>query len=294
MKEKLKIGVVGLGSIGKRHFDNFAHLGHEVVGYDPATHKREDWAPLLSCDGVVIASPTRMHASHIQGFHDLKIPILVEKPLVKTRSEWEKVPLDHVALVGYNLRFHSCVRKVRQWMAEGVIGQPLWARFTCAQHSDKEPYLRDGVILNWSHEIDLAIHLLGKAFLRTASALRRTKYGEDLADLILAHTNGCQSVVHLDYIARPERRGFCIIGANGSIDADLVTRQAFCKDNDGKIIHTHFGVDCFDSNYVTEANAFIALVTKKVKPENLVGCTAAQAHFVADICLDAQEYINAV
>ena len=287
---KPKIGILGLGSIGSRHRDNFMSLGCGVRGYDPikgGDSLREDilkWA-----DAIVIASPTAEHYYDIISCTAAGKPCLVEKPLVARRIEHNNVKMDlgTVKLVGYNLRFHSCVKKVRQWLAKGTIGKPLWARFTCAQYNDREAYRRDGVVLNWSHEIDLALHLLGKAEVQGAALTD----GESLADILLKHEhNGCHTVVHLDYLTQPERRGFVIIGTHGSIDADLVNRQAFMKDNDGRLIHNHFGEDTFDSNYVTEAEAFLALIENKIMPQHLIGCTAKQAHDVVDICLEVKEF----
>jgi predicted dehydrogenase len=279
-----KIGILGLGSIGSRHKANFEALGCEVVGYDPILTGYSSFNDVLACDAMVIASPTDMHFKHIMVCEK---NLLVEKPLVMTRKEWEEVPLHHIRLVGYNLRFHSCVKKVRQWLAKGTIGKPLWARFTCAQYNDREAYRRDGVVLNWSHEIDLALHLLGKAEVQGAALTD----GESLADILLRHEhNGCHTVIHLDYLTQPERRGFVIIGTHGSIDADLVNRQAFMKDNDGRLIHNHFGEDTFDSNYLTEAEAFLALIENKIMPQHLIGCTAKQAHDVVDICLEVKEF----
>src|SRR6266849_523498 len=62
-KVQKKIGILGLGSIGSRHFQNFKDLGCEVLGYDPfitpLAQDREyvlDWA-----DSIVIATPTARH-----------------------------------------------------------------------------------------------------------------------------------------------------------------------------------------------------------------------------------------
>lgn len=285
---KTKIGVLGCdGSMGKRHVKNFTELGCDVEGYDVVKGlqmgRREliDWA-----DAVVIATPT---PSHFYDIVNVTKPMLVEKPLVNTATELNNVKLEigRIKLVGYNLRFHSCVKKAHEWMGEGLIGKPTWARFTCAQFNDKPAYLRDGVVLNWSHEIDLALHLLGDAFV--VSSFIRTN-PEDMASIILSHTNTkCTSIIYLDYLTKPERRGFSIIGENGSIDADLVARQIFLKDRDDKLIHCHFGKDSWDGNYLHEAMSFLAHVRGKVDPDHLIGCTAKEAMKVMDICLTAKE-----
>lgn len=284
---KPKIGIIGLGSIGTRHKKNFESLGCEVIGYDPLINEWDKYHDVFECDAVVICSPTSKHYAHIMEGNSLHKMMLVEKPLVMTRQEWQEVPLTYVRLVGYNLRFHSCVKKVKQWLGAGTTGKPLWAQFTCAQYNEKEVYRRDGVILNWSHEIDLAIHLLGKV---EALGAAQTD-GEDLVDILLKHTHsGCHTVVHLDYLTHPERRGFVIVCSQGSIEANLVSREAFVRDDNGQVIHSHFGQDSFDENYLTEAQAFLALIEGKVTSDHLIGCTAKQAHEVVDVCLEVKEF----
>jgi len=281
---KKKIGILGLGSIGTRHFRNFEALGCEVRSYDILTDKLSaryeviDWA-----DALVVATPT---ASHYDDVSTIQKPLFVEKPIVSLPLQWAAVPTHNVLMVGYNLRFHSAVKRAKAWMGDGLIGKPLWARFTCGQFCDKPDYLRDGVILNWSHEIDLALFLLGPAALVTAAA---RKEPEDLADIILDHNvTRCQTVVHLDYLTRFERRGFIIAGEGGTIEVDLISRQALVRDNKGSIPEIYYGRDNFDRNYLEEDRAFLARLDGKTTE----GCTADEAMHVANICLLAKEYIR--
>lgn len=279
-----KIGVLGLGSIGTRHFRNFQALGCEVMGYDlcHGSGRAEvvNWA-----DALVIATPTSHHYTDIT-LCPRDMPLFVEKPIVSLPLQWASVPTANVLMVGYNLRFHSAVKRAKAWMGQGLIGKPLWARFTCGQFSDKPDYLRDGVILNWSHEIDLALFLLGPAVLVTAAARNEP---EDLADLILDHNvTRCQTVIHLDYLTRFERRGFIIAGADGTIEVDLISRQALVRDNKGSIPEIYYGRDNFDRNYLEEGRAFLARLDGKTTE----GCTAEEAMHVANICLLAKEYIR--
>lgn len=278
-----KIGIIGhLGSIGSRHYKNFKDLGCEVFGCDMGG----DLRALIKCDAIVIASPTLFHVLHISQFQDYAIPLLVEKPVVMRRAEMMAGGLRNVKMVGYNLRFHSCVRKVREWLGAGLIGKPIWARFNCAQFNDRPDYRRDGVILNWSHEIDLAQYLLGPMeFVTCATQCHNNPLKEDLADIIVRHMPGCQTLIHLDYLTKPERRGFVIVGEAGSIDADLVSRQAFCKDANGGLLHNHFGRDSFDGNYIAEAQAFL----DRLDGKEVIGCTAEEALAVVDICFKAKE-----
>ena len=279
----MKIGILGLGSIGKRHFENFKKLGCEVRGYDPGVdgydrHQVTEWA-----NALVIASPTSNHYEDIVTC-PAGIPLLVEKPIVDTVIRRNNICDDNhsIAMVGYNLRFHSCVIQARKWLGEGLIGKPLWANFTCAQYNDKPAYRRDGVILNWSHEIDLAVYLLGQGVICASSI---SNASESLADIIFEHSlTGCRTSIHLDYLTYVERRGFSIIGQEGTIDVNLVERTALAVPGNYPDIFFQ-GKDDFASNYLAEAQAF----WNRIDGQETIGCTAKEALEVVDICLTAKE-----
>jgi len=277
------IGILGMGSIGSRHAKNFISLGCPIHAYDPkiiGSILQDRDMLMRQCDAVVIATPTSRHRDDLFFVARYGKPIFVEKPI---SAEPLTDVSEYIKMVGYNLRFHSCVKKVREWLGQGLIGKPIWARFTCAQFNDKPQYRRDGVLLNWSHELDLALYLLGRARF-TAVSLRNDP--EDLAVVILRHDNNdCYTTVHLDYLTRVERRGFVIIGEEGSIDTDLVNRQTFLKNNKGQLIHSFGGRDTFDSNYIAEAQAFL----DRLEGKETLGCTAQEANDVVRLCTEAKE-----
>lgn len=290
----ITIGIIGYGSIGKRHAENFIRLGCNIRAWDPLNsgiNTPDDWLDASTCDGVVIASPSDKHYQQINAIQTQKFngtptlrPMLVEKPICTDIKDLYYLKPDNISMVGYNLRFHSCVKKAREWLGVGYIGRPLWAQFHCAQYNDKPAYEKDGLILNWSHEIDLAIHLLGQADFVTSAFVC-----SGIAEVILNHMNsGCLTAVHLDYVTKPERRGFTIVGTEGSIDADLLTRQIYRKDPSGWLCAAYHGKDNWDENYLEEAQTFLdILLDRPAFPDY---CTAEQAIEVARICMMAKEH----
>jgi len=139
--------------------------------------------------------------------------------------------------------------------------------------------------MNWSHEIDLAIYLLGNASYITGSAFGDKAGMEDTADIILHHSRPkCQSVIHLDYLTKPERRGFMIVGEDGAIEADLVNRNLFLKDAKGKVVELFQGRDSWDGNYLDEMRKFI----DRLNGKETIGCTAAEALLVNGLCFQAK------
>lgn len=277
----MRIGVLGLGSIGLRHAQNAIWLKeHEVFGFDPSEERQNLLASyggipttrdrLFACDKIIVASPTSNHWEDLKDISLIGKPTLAEKPIADRPIEFDT---SFISLVGYNLRYHSCVKQAKNWINEGFIGKPLHGEFILAQYNTKPAYMRDGVILNWSHEIDLALHLLGPAECLASACKNHT-----IADLFLQHVSGPVSSVHLNYINKREERYFTILGDKGRIHAGLSPfRYADCTTEDGGVYTYNFNTT-FDEDYITELKAFIS---GEIGP----GCTANQAKEVLKICL---------
>lgn len=317
-----KIGVIGLGSIGLRHAKNLANLGHQVIAWDPDRAKCDEAMryrgsgsnsiPIgtVDCihdathgdeDGVVIASPTNLHIEHLSRvLREHTAPVFVEKPIAHSDRVFhlEDLIKSRPMMVGYNLRFHSCVKKAKEWLDAGLIGEPIWANFTCAQYNDKPAYLRDGVIFNWSHEIDLALYLLGPAKV-AASSTRIDRpgtansdvncygVGDSMADILLTHDSGTRSAIHLDYDSNPEHRGFTIVGTRTSMTANLLTGVMTVKRNYGDELPDL--TICLDNNwsdnYIEEMQAFL----DRIDGKQTLGADGKDGLAVLDICLEVRK-----
>ena len=268
------IGIIGMGSIGKRHAMNLRRLGHTIMSYDPdpKTDRTTDEVQELYevSDAIVIASPTLTHVTYINEIPSGKL-LFVEKPIADRMIG----DFSNVIMVGYNLRFHSCVLQADKWIMDGHLGNILWGNFVAAQKNTK---YKDHVILNWSHEIDLALYLLGPGAATAAMG------NDKVADICIEHHSGAYSTVHLDYVTEPEIRQDIIVGDKATLIMDLVNRQAWLRNNKGTIIDHHEGNDSWDSNYKDEMETFIA----RLDGQETVGCTGAEALEVLKICLKAK------
>jgi predicted dehydrogenase len=243
------IGVIGAGSIGQRHVDNLKSLGHTVMVNDWIVSKSaHSYCEIVrGADALVYATPTSRHHIDLSEAIAIGKPFFMEKPVSDRLTPACKAPL----MVGCNQRFNSAVIKAEKWIAR--IGVPIWARFTCAQLTDKSIYVRDGVTSNWgAHEIDLALHLLGPATVVQAII----NPGDTIADIVMIHHNGCRTTIHLDYYTKPEIRGFLIVGSEGNLRVGLPER---CVSLNTAHTTEDFIDDeqTYDDDYKEEMRAFI-------------------------------------
>lgn len=257
------IGILGYGSIGRRHAENAGALGHGILVYDPALNPLDCSSRdevLARADAIIIATPTPQHWQDIMDCAIREKPMLIEKPIthpdplavdqVEEILGRKKVP----AFMGFNLRFHECVRKAKEWLPE--IGRPVSADFAVLQKCNRPDYLRDGVISNWlSHEIDLALHLLGPGEHFYCEADK----ADTKADIKIKHPQGTSWLTG-DYLTDPEIRRFRISGSHGIMDVDLVRRTVDLATNG---VSHYSAEDSFDQNYKNELTSFLNQIEGK-------------------------------
>lgn len=290
----MKVGVLGMGSIGRRHARNLVTLGHEVFGYDPVRKESYDGVYpkyedvhmfgsrkqlLDTCDAIIIASPNEFHANDLADSINHGRHVFVEKPIGTAIHKRLQTTLKSaedrklVVFTGYNLRFHHCVTSARMWLPR--LGKKLWASVICGSYMpDWVPDVdyrkryssksgTGGAVLDISHEIDLTLHLMGAGWHVTSSMNRSGRLEidcEDMADIILSHRDGSRSNIHIDYLCKPDIRRFTIVCEGGTYEADLLTRNYSVVDRNGNKLEKRVCNDTFDENYVTEMRDFIARI----------------------------------
>ncbi|MER3395945.1 MAG: hypothetical protein C4318_00540 [Acidimicrobiia bacterium] len=251
----MKVAIAGCGSAGKRHFLNSISMGHTTILFDPDTQRakalaleagagRSIVASKLQAlweerpDAFVIASPTDSHAQLVGEALERRIPVLVEKPLALSYSEGvaltrlqseARVPL----MVGYNLRFLDEIAEIKQRLDNGEVGRPLgvalwfgydlrkWRKGVHFKSTYSASKARGGgVLLEASHEIDLAFWLLGPfdtafGFVKRTGVLNADP--DDLAVAVLETRSGAVISLFLEMISATYRRGFEIVGEKGTL-----------------------------------------------------------------------------
>jgi len=259
----MKIAVLGLGSIGLRHAKNLRKLGADVIGYDIDEMKQREFQgkvvsrnfALEQCEAVLSATPTEQH---MHDYMSIGVkPLFMEKPMFNKLERPEEFYRDDFKTqkvwVGYMLRFHPCVRFTADKIASGRIGKPLWATFIVSQLNTK---YTDSVVLNWSHEIDLALHLFGPAQVLCAS-VKTEEEVDVIADFVLEHITGVRSTIHMDYVTKQEIREFWIAGTERNVGADLVGRSTVW----GRSYEVHSG--SWDGDYFNEMAAWMKVLEGK-------------------------------
>jgi predicted dehydrogenase len=219
----VRIAVAGAGLIGRRHIEEIdasdsAELA-SVVDPSPAGREvaerfgvplRGSLAELLATeetDGVVLATPNRLHVEGGLACVAAGVPVLVEKPIGDTvegaarlveAAEAAGVPL----LTGHHRNYSPIMARARQIVRSGVLG-PIVAVVGTAMFYKPDDYFDVGggwrrqpgggpILLNLIHEVSNLQSLVGdivRVQATTSSATRRFPV-EDTAAMVLTFANG--------------------------------------------------------------------------------------------------------
>jgi predicted dehydrogenase len=288
-----RILVLGAGSIGARHAGNLAAAGATVFISDPqadragsvpgATAVPFDPSAMGGYDGVVVASPTSLHAEHALEAAAQVERVLVEKPLAATSREADSVAAqvgDRV-MVGYNLRLHAPLERVMELAHGGSVGRilgvrlwfgsylPDWRPATDYRASySAQAALGGGVLLDAIHELDMLLWLLDDR-LEVAGAIVARAGDleidvEDTVKAVLRHADGAVVDISLDYVSRRYRRGIEVIGDAATVRLDWA--RNVLEVEDGSSVVTHDVSADVSRSYEREARTFLDWVAGRSAP----------------------------
>jgi predicted dehydrogenase len=256
-----RVLVVGCGSIGRRHASNLRALGvTALAACDPDPQRREhfetEWRVPTFADVetgmtgfipnvVFVCSPPVFHVAQALQAVAVGAHVFIEKPLSdRSAGVGELIQqtksAGRVVQVGYNLRFHPGLRKLKALLEEGAIGRVLWARLEAAQYlPDWRPWqdytqsytarrqLGGGILLDGSHEIDYALWFFGEpseVLCLSGKVSRLSVDVEDCATVLLRFASGAQADIHLDFVQRCYARSCKIVGEMGTLQWDFTQR----------------------------------------------------------------------
>ena len=199
MPDRLKMGVLGLGRMGRLYMHMLAsridgvqlyaiaetdeHQRHAIKDKFDIPYIFADAQELISLpelDAVVIATPTSTHPELVIAAAHAGKAIFCEKPLALTLAETRTV-LKEVAQaavplqVGFMRRFDGAYQKARTLIADGKIGQPVTFKSIgrdpfCPQREYADPARSGGLIIDMAiHDFDLARWLMGSEVERVSA-----------------------------------------------------------------------------------------------------------------------------
>jgi myo-inositol 2-dehydrogenase / D-chiro-inositol 1-dehydrogenase len=312
----LRIGVIGVGRIGRMHADLLARrVPGAAVGavYDahadtarsvgealgvPVAASVDEVLGAPDLDAVAICTSTDTHADLIVAAARAGKAIFCEKPVSLDLAEVDRalravqdagVPFQ----IGFNRRFDPAHASVREAVAAGELGEPQLVRIT-SRDPDPPPieYVRrsGGIFLDMTiHDFDMARYVTGsevvEVFARGAVRVDPA-IGEagdiDTAMLMLVHEDGCLTSIDnsrraaYGYDQRVE-----VFGSEGmAATENPLAHSGLIRTADGtrEPVLPYFYLERYTVSYVREWEAFVAALVAGDAPP--VTTTDARAPLV--------------
>lgn len=242
MNHRVRVGVIGLGSMGRNHVRVLGQLpmarlvgavdprGDETEALEPGTtHPNLDSLLAAGVEAAVVAVPSADHAAVALRLAEAGIHVLIEKPIAPDVESARAICAAFegtglVAGVGHIERFNAANQELRRRLEEGILG-PVIAIST----ERVGPYplrVRDvGVVRDLAtHDIDL-VHWLGGPIEAVSAQVGYRMGGrhEDLVEVIGRLHNGAVVRISVNWLTPTKRRRLTVLGERGAMIADMLS-----------------------------------------------------------------------
>ncbi len=303
--EKIRVGIIGAGRIGRVHATNLTYRIPEadlvavsdIVGEAaeklagelgvPAAY--QDHRRILddkAIDAVFICSSTDTHAPFIEQAAEAGKQIFCEKPIALDLAAIDRalaaVQRAGVKLmVGFNRRFDPSFRRVREAVAAGEIGEPHILRITSRDPAPPPlAYIQvsGGIFLDMTiHDFDMARYLMGReveSVYAAGGVLVDPAIGQagdvDTAVITLHFAGGALGVIDN---SRRAVYGYDqrveVFGSGGVVSADNAYPNTVQIGNAQRVhrdLPLNFFMERYTESYVHEVRAFVECILHDTPP----------------------------
>ena len=240
MSASLRVGVLGLGSMGRHHVRNARNTeGFELVAVaDPGGDRfgvagalpvLESVSAMIEVgiDAAIVAVPTVFHEEAALALAEAGVHTLVEKPLAASVEAGQRVAeafksAGLVGAVGYVERCNPALLEMRKRLAEGQLGD-VYQVVTRRQSPFPARISDVGVVKDLAtHDVDLAAWVAGSEY-KEIYAQTAHRSGREHEDMVVASGSFKNGVLvnHLvNWLTPFKDRTTIVTGEHGALVAD--------------------------------------------------------------------------
>jgi predicted dehydrogenase len=253
---RIRVGVVGLGTMGKNHLRVLSDLDQAMlVAVCDSNHELSSWIgqkyavqAYTSCvemftrehlDAVVIAAPTRYHADIGKLALAIGVHVLMEKPIASDLCEARQLTevadnAQRVLMIGHIERFNPAVRELRRRLAAGELGRVF--RVHTRRCGPFPTRIRDvGVVIDLAtHDLDIMTYLLRSAPARLFAEIEHRIHTEheDMLNALIRFEDGIVGVLEVDWLTPARVRNISVLGERGLFHVDYLTQELMLYENE--------------------------------------------------------------
>lgn len=281
--QKIRVGVVGTGSIGKNHARIMSELPNvefaAIYDANPATAAEiggrlgvravsslDEFAPLV--DAATIATPTPTHFPVAKALLEQGKHCLVEKPITESAADAKALAdlaqkLKLVLQIGHIERFNPVLSALETRLTE--------AKFIEAHRLSPYPNrsIEIGVVLDLMiHDIEIVLHLVRSPVKYVdAVGIPVLSKGEDIANARIRFENGCVANLTASRISPERMRKIRVFQHNAYLSLDYQNQTGEIHRLDGgRIVREEVEIDK-DEPLKRELASFVECARAGGKPK---------------------------
>jgi predicted dehydrogenase len=238
----IRVGVVGVGSLGQHHARNYAALDAcELVGVvDSDAARAKEIAKKNRCqafgspkellgkvDAVSVVVPTALHTEVARPFLEAGVHCLVEKPITTDLAGADALiaaarKSGALLQVGHIERFNPALMAIKEHQDE-----PLFIRADrLGPYSPRNTDI-DVVIELMIHDLDIVLAMVGRKVTKVeAVGLAVLSHTEDIADVRLEFEGGCVANLTASRVTTDKQRKIRLFTRKGYLSVDYLAKTA--------------------------------------------------------------------
>ena len=291
----MKVLIIGLGSIGKKHVNAILNLNPDAQIYALRSNTNsEKYKEVINIfnkneipsniDFIIISNITSAHRNTILDMLHVGCPLFIEKPVLSDLKDAHKIfeQLNDKGIVTYvacNMRFHPCLEFIKSFLEENPIRinevniysgsyLPEWRpgkNFRNIYSVNKEK--GGGVHLDLIHEIDYCCWIFGfpqssKSLYLSCSSLEISSIDSSRHLLVYPYFS---TSITLNYFRRDAKRQMEIISSDDTIVIDLLENTVTSRITGQIIYNTKFQLV---DTYLKQMKYFVDQIKSRSTPMN--------------------------
>lgn len=311
----MKVLFVGLGGVGQRHLRNLVALKPDDLQIYAYRVRRSsfvlddslsiqqgesleekyritvfddlDDAWAIEYDAVFVCNPSSLHVPVLRAAIEHDCNVFIEKPVSDTLDGLDSIAEKArkkglIGYVGYQNRFHPCVKHARQVLKDRTVGRVVSVQVEIGENVRNwhryEDYrtmyacrkdLGGGVILSQIHELDYLYSFFGlpKSVYAVGGKLSDLEIDvEDVVDAVAVFEQDGSAFpvsVHEDYLQAPPTRTCKVIGTAGRFEFDLLASRFVRFDEAGTLVEDTVFEFARNDMFIEELEQFLAAIEEK-------------------------------
>jgi len=256
--KKIKVGVIGVGNMGKNHARVYSEiadlvaisdtnelLGKNVAGkYNAAFYP--DYKKMLQgkkIEAISVVVPTYLHKEVVLECLKNSIHTLVEKPIAHNLFDARKMlgwidKYQTTLMVGHIERFNPAVVKLKKIIDQGRLGKIINLLAIRVGISPPNIHASDVALDLGIHDVDVFNYLLGK-FPDRKKVIKTKLFSRSSADAstLLLEYGSITGMIQTNWVTPIKIRKLFVSGVEGYAELDYIQQKIILHD---KILHAKF------------------------------------------------------